>query len=450
MDVMERCRLSSENEVCKRDDVKEAHRMVDSNLKFRDRSEAGRQLAEKLESFRLRSPLVYAIPRSGLPVARAIADRLGSFLDVAPGPETEHAESAEFSSLTADNLEGIQEGLDASGMDLIIADDVIATGAITSSAVRMLKSRGAGRIVVAAAVVSRSARQRLEGEGAEVCAIHLLDEVKSLVDHFIEDDIASEKEVQETRVSARLSRKTLGQSSLREVRTSISDVSFSGTLSKPVNTRGVAIVLKSHDTNEDDERLDEIVRVLHESSVATLVIDLADQLDESESVQSGGRTLVQVASRVLGRATDWLAKQRHIAHLPVGYCASGIGAAAVIAAAASMPERARVVVGIDGKMDLAEDYVTNLMAATLLIVNQRNSALVSSNREITREMENEFSLIEIAGRDEEFSSEDVTREVVRQTKEWFGRYLTPSHHALGVTPAESEGQSREDGEMLGE
>src|SRR5680860_1576901 len=49
---------------------------------FRDRTDAGRQLAERLASLDLRDPVVYALPRGGVPVAVEVAARLGAPLDL--------------------------------------------------------------------------------------------------------------------------------------------------------------------------------------------------------------------------------------------------------------------------------------------------------------------------------------------------------------------------------
>ena len=49
--------------------------------RFRDRADGGAELAERLPAD-LHDPLVLALPRGGVPVAREVADRLGAPLDV--------------------------------------------------------------------------------------------------------------------------------------------------------------------------------------------------------------------------------------------------------------------------------------------------------------------------------------------------------------------------------
>lgn len=49
---------------------------------FRDRADAGARLAERLMPLRDRNPIVVALPRGGVPVARPIATALGAPLEV--------------------------------------------------------------------------------------------------------------------------------------------------------------------------------------------------------------------------------------------------------------------------------------------------------------------------------------------------------------------------------
>src|SRR6185312_9901443 len=56
--------------------------MALEDLSFRDRAEAGRQLATHLMSLRSRNPVVLALPRGGVPVAFEVAKALRAPLDL--------------------------------------------------------------------------------------------------------------------------------------------------------------------------------------------------------------------------------------------------------------------------------------------------------------------------------------------------------------------------------
>ena len=51
-------------------------------MMFRDRDDAARRLAEALAQYRGKNPLVLAIPRGAVPMAKIIADALGGEVDV--------------------------------------------------------------------------------------------------------------------------------------------------------------------------------------------------------------------------------------------------------------------------------------------------------------------------------------------------------------------------------
>src|SRR3954452_7114964 len=50
--------------------------------RFRDRAEAGRRLAERLRHLKGSNPVVFALPRGGVPVGLPIAEALGAPLDL--------------------------------------------------------------------------------------------------------------------------------------------------------------------------------------------------------------------------------------------------------------------------------------------------------------------------------------------------------------------------------
>ena len=156
---------------------------------FRDRQEAGRKLAIELEKLQLRDPVVLALPRGGVPVAAEIAKALKAPLDLvivrkvgAPGnaelavaalvdgdpPDVVlNREIVEAYSLDDDELRvliakerpelerrrtayrGKRRPLSVTGKTVIVVDDGAATGTTMKVAIRALKRRSPGEIVVA-------------------------------------------------------------------------------------------------------------------------------------------------------------------------------------------------------------------------------------------------------------------------------------------------------------
>ena len=178
---------------------------------FKDRYDAGRHLAERLEKYVGRNDvIVLGLPRGGVPVAYEIARRLQLPLDVfivrklgVPGFEelaVGAIASGDVRVLNEDvlrflpNAEQIIETATARervelerretlyrgnrpppelrGRTVILVDDGLATGATMRAAVRALRERGAAHIVVAVPVGAPDTCREFEKEVDEtICAI---------------------------------------------------------------------------------------------------------------------------------------------------------------------------------------------------------------------------------------------------------------------------------------
>lgn len=182
---------------------------------FQDRAEAGRRLADALvalgpDMLGAGAPLVYALPRGGVPVAFEIARRLDAPLDLAlvrkigaPGhPELalaavvdgdrpyllinegvrratgaddafiERAQTRELAEIERRRTVyfGGRPRPDPRGRTAIIVDDGLATGATALAAVRSLRPKGAARVILAVPVAPPGTAAALRDEvDAFVC-----------------------------------------------------------------------------------------------------------------------------------------------------------------------------------------------------------------------------------------------------------------------------------------
>lgn len=172
---------------------------------FRDRRDAGRKLAERLDGY-VGTPdvLVLALPRGGVPVAYEIALRLGAPLDVlvvrklgVPGHSelamgaissggiqvvdqrvinelgvsreafeaVEHAERAELERRERLFRAG-RPPLDVTGKIVVLVDDGLATGASMAAAIDAIRTRDPARVVAAVPVAPPDTCEAL-GERAD-------------------------------------------------------------------------------------------------------------------------------------------------------------------------------------------------------------------------------------------------------------------------------------------
>ncbi len=157
---------------------------------FRDREDAGHQLAQKLEHLRGDRVVVVGLPRGGVPVAAVVAKHLGAPLDIigvrklgTPGQEelamgaigeggvkVMNEELIRHLSVTDDDIARVetqQQEVLASrlavfrsgkpevsleGLTAVIVDDGLATGATAKVACEVARARGAIKVILAVPV----------------------------------------------------------------------------------------------------------------------------------------------------------------------------------------------------------------------------------------------------------------------------------------------------------
>jgi len=179
-------------------------------MRFHDRIDAGRRLAERLDHF-ARQPdvVVLGLPRGGIPVANEVATRLGTPLDVflvrklgVPGhPELAMGAIAEggVEVLSRDLIRelgvpdalvervavrerqelerrdalyrGGRHAVPVRDRTVILVDDGLATGSTMQAAILSLRQRGPKRIIVAVPVGAKETCQSLARTADEIVCV---------------------------------------------------------------------------------------------------------------------------------------------------------------------------------------------------------------------------------------------------------------------------------------
>jgi predicted phosphoribosyltransferase len=176
-------------------------------MMFKDRQDAGRQLARALEKYRGRDAVVFPLPRGGVALGVEVARALSLPLDlIVPrkighpmNPEYAICALAEDGELICNSAEAnlvdpqwLREQVDSerreavrrrehyrrgrppqalNGRIAILVDDGIATGLTMQAAIHDSRHRGAASIVVAIPVVPRDTFESLKAEVDDVVAL---------------------------------------------------------------------------------------------------------------------------------------------------------------------------------------------------------------------------------------------------------------------------------------
>src|SRR5208283_5117023 len=180
-------------------------------MSFRNRSDAGRQLAKALAGYKDQQPVILALPRGGVPVAAQVAVALNAPLDLilvrkigvpfqpelAMGAVVDGGapiivrnedvirlagiDESEFKTVCDEELAEIErrrqrylgnrKHVDVSGRTAIVIDDGIATGATTRAALRATRTRKPKRLVLAVPVAATESLSALHSDADDVVCL---------------------------------------------------------------------------------------------------------------------------------------------------------------------------------------------------------------------------------------------------------------------------------------
>jgi putative phosphoribosyl transferase len=202
-------------------------------MRFRNRAEAGQQLARRLSHLLEREPVVVGLPRGGVPVAAEIARELKAPLDIVlvrkvgtPHRKELAAGAVGEDGITVEN-DFVLQGLGLSWADLsdqvarerdevkrravtlrsdrerialadrtvVVVDDGIATGSTVVAAMRVVRSLGAREVVLAVPVAPADAIEHLHGLADEVLCLHTPVRFSAVGQWFEDFRQVSDKEV---------------------------------------------------------------------------------------------------------------------------------------------------------------------------------------------------------------------------------------------------------------
>lgn len=428
---------------------------------FRDRVDAGRQLALRLTHLRRSRPVVVGLPRGGVPVAAQVARQLRAPLDVivvrklgAPqAPEVAMGALGEGGVVVVNEdvvrragvsertlravqareqqeldrrvlrFRGGRPSLSLAERLVILVDDGVATGATARAACQVARAAGASHVVLAVPVVAPDVLPSLHEVADEVVYVEApanLDAVGQWYADFRQVDDAEvvaelEQAARELEPDVRID---LTQREL-DVVVETSDAALHGHLTVPGGAQETVVFAHGGGSDRHSPRNAYVARVLNLAGLGTLLVDLATADDSGQAAD------VVVLARRLGEVTRWL-RRAGLGPDRVAYFGASTGAAVALWAAAEPYSDIAAVVCRGGRPDLALPRLAGVRAPTLLVVGGDDPVVLDLNRAALPHLTGAAQLAVVPGAGHLFAEPGTLAQAAALAREWFLEHLAPT------------------------
>jgi len=447
----------------------------DRELTFTNRAEAGRDLAVRLAAMMLDKPVVYALPRGGVPVALEISRALKAPLDLvmvrkisAPSnPEvalgavvegtvpqtilnedvrrasgaddayierTRARELAEMERRRALYL-GERARIDPAGRTAILVDDGLATGATMKAALAAVRLQGAARIVVAIPVAPEETLSELASLADDVVCLNPSRAFRGVGSFFADfHQLTDEETIGLLRQGWNAEEPVPGNETRAVL---ILPLGLAGDLTVPADPRGIVLFAHGSGSSRLSPRNRAVAASLNAQGFATLLLDL---LTATEASDRRNVFDIPLLAERLAEAALWIAAEPDIADLPLGLFGASTGAGAALLAAAELQDRISAVVSRGGRPDLAGPKLGHVEAPTLLIVGGDDDQVITLNRKALAALTCEKLLKIVPGAGHLFEEPGTLEQVTELAGAWFQHYLVPDRQipAQPTTPVPAQ------------
>ncbi len=202
-----------------------------------------------------------------------------------------------------------------------------------------------------------------------------------------------------------------------------------GDLTIPPGAVGLVLFAHGSGSNRHSTRNQYVARLLNESSLATLLMDLLTNEEERRDLDEGAqiRFDIPLLAGRLAEAADWIAARPDLSKLPLGFFGASTGAAAALIAAAQRPRQIRCVVSRGGRPDLAHKWLRCVQAPVMFIVGSKDAQVLDLNHLAAMELPSgtERRLEVVDGATHLFEEPGALERVAALARNWFLHSLQP-------------------------
>ncbi len=216
---------------------------------------------------------------------------------------------------------------------------------------------------------------------------------------------------------------------VREIVLKLHDAALQGLLRIPEGARLLVIFAHGAGSSRLSRRNNEVAEALADRDIASLLFDL---LTEAEDLDYRARFDIDLISRRMREATEWVVRQDFARDLACAYFGASTGSAAALRAAASLQSaggeggpsvRIASIVSRGGRPDLAMEVLPRIQAPTLLLVGGNDEPVIGLNRKAYEALRSGKRIEIIPGATHLFEEPGALEQVSRLAADWFLDHL---------------------------
>jgi putative phosphoribosyl transferase len=428
---------------------------------FRDRSDAGRRLADTLAPTVPRPFVIAAVPRGGVAVALPIAERTRAPLTVVYTRKLTAPIAPEFAFGALDEdgealldprsvaaLALAPEDVDRAkarvgeevrrrmahyavpplahylpGPAVLLVDDGLATGMTMRAAVAYARRHGAREVIVAVPCASTQAARRFRHEADRLVSLLIDRDFFAVGAYYIDFSPVSDDDVVTMLARARtLDRAAESPGSLRMLFKNSRGERLAGELMTPFADGPHPVVVFAHGKGSDKASPQEraIAGRLVREGMAAFLFDFTGH-GQSDGMETPSSEAQQVDD--LDAAIDVLTTLDEVDMTRLGLAGTGSGGAVALLAGAA-DRRVRAIALRSADLAGTEKAATRVTVPVLLVVGEHDRVNRPANEALTRSLAGPHQLEVVQGADGRFEDPRTLGQAAELTAQWFRRHLS--------------------------
>jgi pimeloyl-ACP methyl ester carboxylesterase len=188
----------------------------------------------------------------------------------------------------------------------------------------------------------------------------------------------------------------------------------------PRKAKGLVIFAHGSGSSRFSPRNTHVAHQLEVRGLGTLLLDL---LTEHEAYDRRNVFDIPLLAGRMVEAVRFARADTELSSLPIGLFGASTGAAAALVAAAQLPQEISAVVSRGGRPDLAGPALSQVRAATLLIVGGADYGVIELNRDAFDVLTCEKKLEIVPGATHLFEEPGTLDKVVDLAAQWFDAHF---------------------------